>query len=94
MSSPTIRATAIASMLSTALGVPLDPDDPDAVRTETNDTGLRVSAPVPAALSEAARLDVLAFLMRTADRFGHRVPHNGPSVIWAQIDTGAEGTTP
>ncbi|MER5218599.1 hypothetical protein ABT063_51115 [Streptomyces sp. NPDC002838] len=87
MSSPTTRATAIASMLSTALGVPLDDDEPEAVRIEANDSGLRISAPVPAALSEAVRLDVLAFLMQTADRFGHSVQHSGTSVIWAEIET-------
>lgn len=91
MSSPTTRATAIASMLSTALGVPLDDDDPEAVRTEASDTGLRISAPVPDALSEAVRLDVLAFLMRTADRFGHCLQHSGTSVIWAEIETAAAG---
>jgi hypothetical protein len=78
-------------MLSTALGVPLDPDEPDAVRTEAKDAGVRVSAPVPATLSEAVRLDVLAFLMRTADRFGHSVQHNGTSVIWAEIETADTG---
>ncbi|MEV7083335.1 hypothetical protein AB0N88_33100 [Streptomyces sp. NPDC093516] len=90
MSSPTTRATAIASMLSTALGIPLD-DGPAAVRKEAVGTGLRISAPVPEALSEAVRLDVLAFLMRTADRFGHYLQHGGVSVIWAEIETAARG---
>ncbi|MEU2916411.1 hypothetical protein ACWCQ0_41485 [Streptomyces massasporeus] len=94
MSSPTTRATAIASMLSTALGGPLDDGDREAVRTEPSDTGLRISAPVTASLSEAVRLDVLAFLMQTADRFGHSVQHNGTSVIWAEIETAAEGAPP
>ncbi|MCZ4604460.1 hypothetical protein O3S80_12035 [Streptomyces sp. Lzd4kr] len=80
MSSPTTRATAIASLLSTALGIPLDDNDPHAVRTEVGDTALRISAPVPDALSEAVRLSILAFLMRSADRFGHCVQHRGPSV--------------
>lgn len=90
MSSPTTRATAIASMLSTALGIPLDDDDPESVRTEATDTGLRISAPVPAALSEAVHVHVLAFLTRTADRFGH-TQHDGTSVIWAEIETAGAG---
>ncbi|WP_316779734.1 hypothetical protein [Streptomyces sasae] len=91
MSSPTTRATAIASMFSTALGVPVDDNDPDAVRTEVADTSLRISAPVPASLREAVRLDLLAFLLRTADRFGHSVQHNGASVIWAEVETADAG---
>lgn len=80
MGSPTTRATAIASMLSTTLGVPLDDGDQEAVRTESRDSGLRISAPVPDSLSEAVRLDMLAFLLQTAERFGHSVQHNGTSV--------------
>ncbi|MGW2891888.1 hypothetical protein ACWDDN_42610 [Streptomyces griseoruber] len=91
MSSPTTKATAIASMLTTALGAPQDKDDPQAVRIEKTDSGLRISAQVPAVLSEAVRLDVLHFLLNTADRFGHLVPLDGPSVIWAEIETAVPG---
>ncbi|TLS45677.1 hypothetical protein FE633_12960 [Streptomyces montanus] len=91
MSSPTTKATAIASMLTTALGAPLDQDDPEAVRIEETDAALRISAPVPPTLSEAVRLGLLDFLLGTADRFGHNVPHDGPSVIWAEIEKADPG---
>ncbi|MEU9336501.1 hypothetical protein AB0D49_25565 [Streptomyces sp. NPDC048290] len=85
MTLPTTRATAIAAMLSCALGVPLDRDDPVGVRTEAHGTGIRVTVPVSRALSEGIRLVVLAFLLRTADRFGHSVRPNGTAVIWADV---------
>jgi len=85
VSSPTTKAVAIASMLTTALCAPAGADAPEAVRIEESDTALRIWAPVPAALSEAVRLDVLGFLLDNADRFGHTVPHDGPSLIWAEI---------
>lgn len=95
MSSPTTKATAIASMLTTALGAPLDNDDPGAVRIEDTDAALRISAPVPPTLSEAVRLDVLDFLFDTADRFGHTASLDGPSVIWAEIQkAGSRGEAP
>nr|WP_168504275.1 hypothetical protein [Streptomyces sp. S1D4-11]QIY93063.1 hypothetical protein HEP87_01025 [Streptomyces sp. S1D4-11] len=91
MSSPTTKATAIASMLTTALGAPLDQETPEAVRIEETDVTLRISAPVPPTLSEAVRLDLLAFLLGTGARFGHDVPHDGPSVIWAEIEKASPG---
>ncbi|MER6205957.1 hypothetical protein [Streptomyces sp. NPDC001642] len=95
MSSPTTRATAIASMLTTALGAPQDKNDTHAVRIEPTESALRISAPVPATLSAAATRDVLDFLLSVADRFGHDVPHDGPSVIWAEIEaTDPGGATP
>jgi len=95
VSSPTTRATAIASILTTALGAPQDKDDPQAVRIESTESALRISAPVPATLSAAAHRDLLQFLLDTADRFGHDVPHDGPSVIWAEIEAAdLRGATP
>ncbi|MFG2386706.1 hypothetical protein [Streptomyces avermitilis] len=91
MSSAQTKATAIASMLTTALGTPLDQDDPETVRIEETDAALRISAPVPPTLSEAVRLDVLAFLLGTGARFGHDVPHDGLSVIWAEIEKADPG---
>ncbi|MFD3373667.1 MULTISPECIES: hypothetical protein [unclassified Streptomyces] len=94
MSSPTTKATAIASMLTSALSAPADNDDPGAVRVEETDAALRIWAPVPAALSEAVCLAVLVFLQDTADRFGHTVPRTGPSVIWAEIQKSDTGRAP
>lgn len=94
VSSPTTKATAIASMLTTALSAPADNDDPGAVRIEETDAALRIWAPVPASLSEAVRLAVLGFLLDKADRFGHTVPHDGPSVIWAEIKKSDTGRAP
>ncbi|MFF2128690.1 hypothetical protein ACFVW1_25525 [Streptomyces olivochromogenes] len=95
MSSPTTKATAIASMFTTALGAPRDQEAPEAVRIEESDATLRISAPVPPTLSEAVRLAVIAFLLDTGVRFGHDVPHDGPSVIWAEIEkAGPGGETP
>ncbi|MFF7928182.1 hypothetical protein ACFZDP_45025 [Streptomyces mirabilis] len=51
MSSPTTKATAIASMFTTALGAPRDQEAPEAVRIEESDATLRISAPVPPTLS-------------------------------------------
>ncbi|WP_406490612.1 hypothetical protein OHB06_00965 [Streptomyces sp. NBC_01604] len=91
MSSPRTKATAIASMLTSALGAPLDNDDPDAVHVEETDASLRISAPVPSTLSESIRLGVLAFLIDTGARFGHDVQHDGPSVIWAEVEKAGPG---
>ncbi|MGW7260708.1 hypothetical protein [Streptomyces sp. NPDC054834] len=78
MSSPTTRATAIASMLSALFG--------DAPAEDETDDRIRVEATVPTSLSEAARLNLLAFLFRMADRFGHQVDKDGTSRIWAEVD--------
>jgi hypothetical protein len=68
VSSPTTKATAIASMFTTALGAPRDQEAPEAVR-----------------------LAVIAFLLDTGVRFGHDVPRDGPSVIWAEIEKAGPG---
>lgn len=78
VSSPTTRATAIASMLSAMFG--------DAPAEDERDERIRIEATVPASLSEAARLDLLAFLFQMADRFGHQVDKDGTSRIWAEVD--------
>ena len=83
MSSPKSQATAIASMLTAALGEPPVED--------VSDQRVRIHAEVPASLSEGARLDILQFLFRTADRFGHSLEKDGTSVIWAEVETGRRG---
>ncbi|MFJ6658377.1 hypothetical protein ACIQNG_18720 [Streptomyces sp. NPDC091377] len=88
MNLPVSRATAIAAMLSSALGVPMNRDDPVGVRTEAHGTSIRVTVPVAGTHSEGIRLGVLAFLLRTADRFGHSVRSNGTAVIWADVRSG------
>jgi len=47
---------------------------------------IRIEAAVPTSLPEASRLDLLAFLYRTADRFGHCLDRDGTSHIWAEVD--------
>ncbi|MER5668214.1 hypothetical protein [Streptomyces mirabilis] len=95
MSSPTTKATAITSMLTTVLRAPLDQEAPEAVRIEETDAALRVSSPVPSTLSEVVRLDLLGdllgFLLGKGARFGLYVPHDGPSVIWTEIEKASPG---
>lgn len=75
---PKAQATAIASMLCAALG-----NDP---QTDESDERIRLEATVPAALRESVRLNLLAFLVRTADRFGHDLAKDGTSRIWVEVD--------
>ncbi|MCX5063724.1 hypothetical protein OG895_43305 [Streptomyces sp. NBC_00201] len=82
MSSPKVQATAIVSMLTTALGAAPSQDE--------SDERFRVEAEVPVSLGESARLDLLDFLFNTADRFGHSVRKDGTSVIWAEVDRQGE----
>jgi hypothetical protein len=52
---------------------------------EESDSQIRVWTQLPAALSEATRLKILDFLTVNADRFGHDVRSNGPSLLWAEV---------
>ncbi|MHB9848999.1 hypothetical protein ACSYGO_07090 [Streptomyces krungchingensis] len=45
-----------------------------------------MEAVVPTSLSETAQLELLAFLLKTADHFGHRLQKDGTSVIWVEVE--------
>jgi hypothetical protein len=81
VSSPKAQATAIVSMLAALGAAPSEDESGERVRIESK---------VPDVLSEAARLDLLHFLFRAADRFGHSLQKDGTSVIWAEVDHGAD----
>ncbi|MER6187694.1 hypothetical protein [Streptomyces sp. NPDC001652] len=85
MSAPKTRAIAIASLLTTALNTSTEEGVSARVHIEETDTGIRVWAPLPAALAEATRLRVLDFLTANADRFGHECRSSGPAVLWAEV---------
>jgi hypothetical protein len=80
-----IRATAIYTLLTTVLATPASEDNPDPVHIEESSTVIRVWAEIPPTLAEPLRLEVLEFLRRTADRFGHTIRRSGQSVLWAEV---------
>lgn len=79
MSSPyALTSAAIVSKLTAALGA--------VVRENETEQWVHIEADVPAGLGEAERLDLLTFLFKTADRFGHSLHKDGTSCIWAEVD--------
>lgn len=65
-------------MLTVALGAAPNEDE--------SHERVRIEAVIPASLSEAVQLDLIHFLFRTADRFGHSLQRDGTSVLWAEVD--------